>query len=163
MIVKSLSAIVTSIGVLVILLVSITANADITGKARVVDGDTIWIDRAKIRLHGIDAPEMKQACRTSKGREQKCGILAKQALEQIIKRHNVTCKGRNTDKYKRLIAVCYIKSLNINEQMVLDGWALAYRKYSKDYVRAEAYAKSRQKGMWNGNFKKPWEWRQKRR
>ena len=163
MIVRSYLVIVKLIGVFIMLLVSTSANADITGKARVVDGDTIWIDRAKLRLHGIDAPEIKQTCRTKKGKEQKCGILAKQALEQLVKRHGVICKGKKTDRYKRLIAVCYVKSLNINEQMVADGWALAYRKYSKDYVRAEAYAKSRRKGMWNSNFKKPWEWRRKRR
>ena len=49
------------------------AVADVTGKSRVIDGDTIWIGDTKIRLHGIDAPEMKQICRTSKGKEQLCG------------------------------------------------------------------------------------------
>ena len=49
------------------------AVADVTGKSRVIDGDTIWIGDTKIRLHGIDAPEMKQTCRISKGKEQLCG------------------------------------------------------------------------------------------
>ena len=65
---------------------------DISGKARVVDGDTIWIGKTKIRLHGIDAPEMKQTCRTSKGKEQFCGKLAKQALQKLVKGQSVTCK-----------------------------------------------------------------------
>ena len=47
-----------------VLLFPIAAMADITGKPRVVDGDTIHINQTKIRLHGIDAPEMKQTCAT---------------------------------------------------------------------------------------------------
>ena len=62
---------------LILLLPMSAAMADITGKPRIVDGDTIHIGKTKIRLHGIDAPEMKQPCRTSKGKEQLCGVLAK--------------------------------------------------------------------------------------
>ena len=69
------------------------ALADITGKPRIVDGDTIHIGDTKIRLHGIDAPEMKQTCRTSEGKEQMCVVLAKQALERLVKGQDVTCKG----------------------------------------------------------------------
>jgi len=135
------------------------AHADITGKPRVVDGDTIHIGKTKIRLHGIDAPEMKQTCRTRKGEEQMCGQLAKQALQRLVQGQDVVCKGDTRDRYKRLIAVCYVGPLDINEQMVTDGWAMAYRKYSTDYVRAETLAKSRREGLWRGEFVPPWEWR----
>ena len=148
-----------------LLLLSVTPGIslaqDISGKARVVDGDTIWIGKTKIRLHGIDAPEMKQTCRTSKGKKQFCGQLAKQALQRLVKGQDVTCKGNKRDRYKRLIAVCYVGPFNLNEQMVTDGWAMAYRKYSKDYVRAEMLAKSQREGVWGGEFEMPWEWRQK--
>ena len=136
------------------------AHADVTGKPRVVDGDTIHIGKTKIRLHGIDAPEMKQTCRTRKGEEQMCGQLAKQALQRLVQGQDVVCKGDTRDRYKRLIAVCYVGPLDINEQMVTDGWAMAYRKYSTDYVRAETFAKSRREGLWRGTFEPPWEWRQ---
>ena len=139
------------------------AMADVTGKARVVDGDTIWIGETKIRLHVIDAPEMKQTCKTSKGREQKCGVIAKQALEKLVQGQDIVCKGDERDKYKRLLAVCFAGPFSINEQMVADGWALAYRKYSQDYVRAETFAKSRREGMWRGQFVAPWDWRQGKR
>ena len=94
--------------VLLLLLLSLPAHADVTGKPRVVDGDTIHINKIKIRLHGIDAPEMKQTCRTSEGKEQLCGQLAKQALERLVKGQDVTCKGDKRDRYKRLLAVCYV-------------------------------------------------------
>ena len=84
------------------------ALADITGKPRIIDGDTIHIGKTKIRLHGIDAPEMKQTCRTRKGEEQMCGQLAKEALQRLVKGQDVTCKGDKRDRYKRLLAVCYV-------------------------------------------------------
>ena len=115
---------------LILTLPSLAHANDITGKPRVVDGDTLHINQTKIRLHGIDAPEMKQTCLTNKGRTQKCGVLAKQALEKLVRGQDVICKGDKRDRYKRLIAVCYVGPFNINEQMVTDGWALAYRKYS---------------------------------
>ncbi len=76
---------------------------------------------------------------------------------------SVTCKGDSRDRYDRLIAVCYIGGADINEQMVLQGWALAYRRYSTDYVRAEKAAKSLSRGMWGSQFVPPWEWRRGKR
>ena len=139
------------------------AHADTIGPARVIDGDTIEIAGERIRLHGIDAPEMKQTCRTSKGKDQLCGELAKQALEKLVQGQDVVCKGDKRDRYKRLIAICYVGPININEQMVADGWALAYRKYSMDYVRAETVAKARREGIWKTEFAPPWEWRRTHR
>ena len=126
-------------------------------------GTVIWIGETKIRLHGIDAPEMKQTCKTSKGKKQMCGILAKQALERLVKGQDVTCKGDKRDRYKRLIAVCYVGPFNINEQMVVDGWALAYWQYSNDYISEENSARIATSGLWRGKFLEPWEWRRSRR
>ena len=141
------------------LMVSSIAIADMAGPARVVDGDTIVIAGERIRLHGIDAPELKQICKTRKGKEQLCGQLAKQALEKLVRGQDIICKGDKRDRYKRLIAVCYVGPFNINETMVVDGWALAYRKYSEDYVKAETFAKSRYEGIWKTEFVPPWRWR----
>ena len=104
---------------------------------------------------------MKQTCRTSKGKEQLCGVLAKQALERLVKGQDVTCKGDKRDRYKRLIAVCYVGNQDINAEMVRQGWALAYSRYSKDYVDDENAARIARKGLWQGEFVPPWEWRRK--
>ena len=77
----------------VLLLLPSPAHADITGKPRIIDGDTLQISNTKIRLHGIDAPEMRQTCTTSKGEEQLCGVLAKQALERLVRGQDVTCNS----------------------------------------------------------------------
>ena len=147
--------------ILVVVHLASPTHAETTGPARVIDGDTIEIAGERIRLHGIDAPEMKQTCRTSKGKDQLCGELAKQALERLVRGQQVTCKGDQKDRYGRLIAVCYVGPFNINEQMVADGWAMAYRRYSMDYVDDEKAAKVARKGIWRGEFVPPWEWRKK--
>ena len=147
------------IGCLVLTLIfAAPAVADVTGKARVVDGDTIHIGETKIRFHGIDAPEQKQTC-TAEGKEWACGQAATKALNAVIDGHKVTCKGNKRDRYKRLLAVCYVGSVNLNAMMVRNGWALAYRKYSTDYVDAEASAKKDGMGLWGGQFVAPWKWR----
>jgi len=104
------------------LIVAAPAFADVTGSARIVDGDTIHISKTKIRLHGIDAPENKQFCNAS-GQEWPCGQEATQALVEAISDQSVTCKGGKRDRYKRLLAVCYVGNINLNAMMVRNGWA----------------------------------------
>ena len=108
-----------------VVIASSAQAADLKGKPRIVDGDTIWIGGTKIRLHGIDSPETKQNCIKSDGREYRCGEMATFALAEIIENHWVTCKGETVDRYKRRIAVCYVGPYNINAEMVRRGWALA--------------------------------------
>ncbi len=93
--------------------------------------------------------------------DYRCGEMATFALAEIIETHWITCKGETTDRYKRRIAVCYAGPYDINAEMVKRGWALAYRRYSKDYVDEEEDAKGRGVGMWAGEFIEPWEWRRK--
>ncbi len=147
---------------LLLLTVHAIAHADdLKGKPRIIDGDTIEIGPAKIRLHGIDAPESKQTCKKADGSKYRCGEMATFALAEIIETHWITCKGETIDRYKRRIAVCYAGLYDINAEMVRRGWALAYRRYSMDYVDEEADARGRGVGMWAGEFVEPWEWRRK--
>ena len=112
----------------------------ITGKAKVIDGDTIHIGNNKIRLHGIDAPEQKQTC-TIEGNEWNCGQDATFFLSNLINKKSVSCRVNDIDQYKRLVAVCFIDNININQLMIISGWAIAYRYYSKDFIKDEEIAK----------------------
>lgn len=132
--------------------------SDITGEARVVDGDTIEIANQRIRLFGIDAPEAAQTCRTE-GREWNCGQEATSGLAYEIGQHQVTCQERDRDKYGRIVAVCFVDPYDLGARMVFLGWALAYRQYSNDYVDQENVAKNARTGVWRGEFVPPWEWR----
>ncbi len=147
---------------LVILAGASAAYADVTGKPRVIDGDTIEIAGERIRPHGIDAPEAKQKCADKDGREWSCGLEATFALANLIGDHWITCKGDERDRYGRLIAVCYAGPHDLNAKMVRQGWALAYRRYSTDYVDTEDKAREAKRGMWKGEFMPPWEWRRGR-
>ncbi len=80
----------------------------------------------------------------------------------MIGDHEVTCQGDTRDRYGRLIAVCCAGGTDLNGAMVLQGWALAYRKYGVDYVDQEAVARDARVGMWRGEFVPPWEWRKNR-
>ena len=113
------------------------ALADITGPARIIDGDTIDIAGERIRLHGIDAPEAAQTC-VAGGVTWPCGQSATAALAEFIGGAAVSCRARGTDKYGRTIATCYVQGEDIEAWMVLNGWALAYRRYSLEYVDEEA-------------------------
>ncbi len=134
---------------------------ELKGKPRIVDGDTIWIGETKIRLHGIDAPETKQGCQQADGESYRCGEASTDALRVLIGSEPVRCEGDTYDRYKRLIAVCYSGTVNLNAELVRQGWALAYRRYSKDYISAEKEAQDAKRGMWAGEFEPPWAWRRK--
>lgn len=81
----------------------------------------------------------------------------------MISGSEVTCQERDTDRYGRIVAVCHARTDDVNATMVLTGLALAYRRYSYDYVAAEATAKAARRGLWAGRFVEPWDWRRGKR
>ena len=138
------------------------ADATLTGTARIIDGDTLEVRGSRIRLHGIDAPESAQRCR-SEGRIWSCGREATRALVRRIGSHPVTCKERDRDRYGRVVAVCSVGGKDVNAWMVAEGWAFAYRKYSRRYLAEEMAAKTAKRGVWRGDVVPPWDWRRGKR
>ncbi len=128
----------------------------LAGRGRAVDGDTLELGGARVRLWGIDAPEARQRCRAS-GRWWSCGGLATAALRS--RSGNVQCERRGKDAYGRVLAVCFERGEDINGWMVSEGWALAYRRFAADYVENEDRAREAGKGMHRGEFVNPWDWR----
>ncbi|MDH2329172.1 thermonuclease family protein [Cereibacter sp. SYSU M97828] len=120
-----------------------------SGTVSVIDGDTIDLHGTRIRLHGIDAPESRQTCTLPSGRDWRCGQEAALALSDRIGRASVECVEKDTDRYGRMVAVCYLGRENLNAWMVSEGWAVAYRQYSTDYVGAEAQARAGKAGIWS--------------
>ena len=132
--------------------------AELSGRASVIDGDTIEIHGQRIRLHGIDAPESGQSCQ-ARGEPWRCGQQAANALDRMLEGRAVSCSGRDVDRYGRIVAVCRVSGTDANAWMVDQGWALAYRRYSEDYVPLEIAAQRAQRGLWRGEFIEPWAWR----
>ena len=132
---------------------------NIRGTPIVTDGDTIKILNKRIRFHGVDAPENKQIC-IKNSKEYSCGQEATKALIKKINEKEVICEVQSAlDRYKRYIGVCFSGGNNLNQWMVRNGYAVAYRRYSKDYIKDENYAKKNKIGLWEGNFIHPEKWR----
>ena len=136
----------------------------ISGKSKVIDGDTIKIKGNNIRLSGIDAPEKNQIC-FKKSETYNCGSTSTKALKKYIGRKIIKCVYTEKDRYGRILGTCYFpydsSKLSLNRYMVHTGHAVAYKRYSEKYLDSEKWAKDNHLGMWQGNFERPEKWRTK--
>jgi endonuclease YncB( thermonuclease family) len=127
----------------------------LSGQARVIDGDTLALDGKRIRLVGIDAPELRQVCRREAG-GWPCGREARSHLTSLIGKATTTCAVGGSDRYGRLLAVCSSGGRDLNAAMVGVGYAVAFG----DYDNEEEDAREKRLGIWSGSFDPPRTWRQ---
>ncbi len=125
---------------------------------RVVDGDTIHLNGEKIRFTGIDTPELKQTC-VKEGLTEPCGVTAKEILVEKVGDNKVKCISEEKDRYKRTLAECFVNDESLSSYLVRSGYAFAYRKYSKKFIKDEDYARLNKLGMWSMEFVYPWDFR----
>lgn len=151
-------------GSVALLLVVVVANPVaagaqvISGTASAVDGDSLVVDGQKVRLFGIDAPEYTQTCK--RGDETwDCGRAAKEKLSALVAGTIVECRRVSVDSYGRAVSTCMAGPEDLNRTMVEQGWAVAYREFSADYVGAEQHAKRNGLGIWAGEFELPSDYR----
>ena len=138
-------------------------DRDVAGAARVVDGDTLELRGEKLRLQGIDAPELAQTCAAG-GKEVRCGKLAAEHLDGIIGSRPLSCAIEGKDRYGRGLARCRAEGRDIAEEMTRHGWALSDRRYSDGrYDSAELAARTDRRGIWAMEFEDPAKWRARRR
>ena len=127
---------------------------------KVIDGDTIHLNGEKIRFTGIDTPELKQTC--NKNNEViYCGIKAKELLIKKIGTNKVQCVREGKDQYKRTLAECFVNKVSLSIFLVRNGYAFAYRRYSKKFISDEDFARTNNLGIWSMNFEYPWDYRKK--
>jgi len=126
----------------------------------VTDGDSLRIDGKRVRLFGIDAPELRQTCMVPRG-SWECGRAATNALHTMIAEDPaVTCERRDTDRYGRMVAVCRNSGGDLGARMVRAGHAVDYTRYSGGaYREHEAAAKAERLGVHAGSFQHPADWR----
>ena len=133
-------------------------NTSFAGNLKVVDGDTIVLNGEKIRFSGIDTPELKQICMN--GDEKVfCGKTAKILLIKKIGNQIPECISEGKDAYKRTLAECFVNGESLSAFLVRSGYAFAYRKYSKKFIKDEEFAKANKLGMWAMTFQYPWDFR----
>ena len=156
--------------IIFLIFVSNLTAEEISGIPKIIDGDTVHINNYKFRLEGIDAPEMKQQCKKesfkisstigfSFYKDYSCGKVSKAKLKAKINGSKIKCVSTSKDRYKRYIATCFKGEINLNQWMVRNGYAIAYRRYSKKYVSDEDFAKEKKLGLWQGKFMNPEKWR----
>ena len=126
----------------------------LAGVVRVADGDSLVMRGVRIRLEGIDAPELAQSC-TRGGIDYPCGREARDALVKMVAGRTVSCESARRDRYERVLARCVSGEVELNRAMVEAGWALAYG----DYRAEERIARQAGRGMWAGSFERPQDWR----
>lgn len=116
-----------------------------TGAIRVVDGDTLDVGGTRVRLHGIDAPEASQTCKTEQGRSWACGAWVSREVR---------------DRYDRIVARCAVNGADMGAALVGDGLAFAYRRYAMDYDLVEKQAAVAGRGLWTMQVENPARFRQ---
>ena len=148
----------------VILSSSLLHAEDIAGRVRVVDGDTIDVGETRVRLFGIDAPEITQRCKTSYSSNVQCGRQAVLVLESLIQFKHVKCntEAPHDDGRGRKIAKCYLGNLDIGAELIRRSLAWAFRKYRTDYIPLEEKTKRQLKGIWEVPNQTPWDFRAER-
>ena len=133
-------------------------NISLADNLKIVDGDTIVLNGEKIRFSGIDTPELNQTC-LKDDQKLNCGIHAKLLLIKKIGNNIPKCISEGKDTYKRTLAECFIKEESLSSFLVRSGYAFAYRKYSKKFIKDEEFAKTNKLGMWAMSFQYPWDFR----
>jgi endonuclease YncB( thermonuclease family) len=122
---------------------------------RVIDGDTIVINKVHYRLWGIDAPETRELCPDG----WPAGPAATTYIRGLLKGHAVTCDARGHDKYGRTIGLCHADGVDIQAAMVKAGMAWAFVRYSHDYVDEESAANAAHLGIFSHHCEPAWQWR----
>jgi endonuclease YncB( thermonuclease family) len=130
----------------------------IEGKAEVIDGDSLRVAGTEVRLFGVDAPEYAQTC-FDNGAAVPCGAMAKDALEGLIGGGVLVCVSYDTDAFGRAVARCRTSGVDVGDALVSSGWATAFRRYSDEYVAAEARARASRTGIWQWDFQSPEDFR----
>jgi len=128
------------------------------GQARVIDGDEFELAGKRVRLYGIEAPELGQTC-WYQNKEFPCGHSARRNLWLNVKDQRLTCREKSVVD-GIVVALCVdAKGRDVAGELVRSGWALALPKQVEVYIKAEAEAKRQKLGLWNFRFTKPWDWR----
>jgi endonuclease YncB( thermonuclease family) len=155
--------------VLIMVAVLLTAGASRAADVAVMDGYTLRLDGTVFRLDGIAAPERDQVCLDENGVVWACGIGAANRLADLTAKRAVQCEDKGPDPVypNRRIGVCSVEGmiLNLNNTLVLDGWALNFEPYARGrFAIEEADARDNRHGLWKGCFAAPWDfnrWRKR--
>ncbi|MBL8575623.1 MAG: thermonuclease family protein [Mesorhizobium sp.] len=136
--------------------------APLTGRATVIDGDTVEIHGEHVRINGVDAPESRQTCMNEQGKSWRCGKVAANALDSFLSASRpLRCEFIERDRYGRFVGNCFrADGEDVAAWLVSNGHALDWPRYSNGaHASKQAKAKTAKTGIWSGTFEAPWDWR----
>lgn len=151
-----------SLLVLFLSIAPVLSQAGPSGPARVIDGDTVEVAGTRIRLHGIDAPEVAQTCSTEQGVRFACGTWVTDQTRQLLLGKWLRCTQVDTDRYGRMVATCDMGGQDLGQVLVERGLAFAYRKYSMAYDLDEKRAAIMDRGLHALRIQSPSQFRKTR-
>lgn len=129
----------------------------LSGQARVADGDTLRLRGDRIRLVGLDAPELDQTCAGADGATWFCGRESSRRLRELVNDKKVTCATEGRDRYGRYLGRCKVAGVDIGATLVAEGLAVAS---FPSYGTEETLARREKRGIWAGRFDQPRQWRE---
>lgn len=129
------------------------------GRATVIDGDTIDVGSVRVRIHGIDTPELAQRCANGRGGIWACGERAAERMAELVQGASVSCAAQSRDQYGRIVAICWARGVDLGETLVREGLAWAFRRYSDAYLAPESEARRAMRGVWRADTEPPWSYR----
>lgn len=129
------------------------------GAVRVINGDTLEMYGKYFRLYGIDAPESNQTCADRQGRAYSCGREAAVWLKSWIQDNELECHVIQQDTKGNMIGTCSFGPYDLGAALVNAGWAVANVRQTDIYSAYEMQAQKDRRGLWQGSFYKPWDWR----
>ncbi len=133
------------------------SSAALEGEARVIDGDTITVDGVRVRLFGVDTPEVDDRDCTYPDGAQTCGEIAGDVLAAVL--IEPRCQVVDIDRFRRLIATCDARGRSVSEYLVQAGVALALPAVNGgSYLEAERAAQENKTGFWNCEWPTPAGW-----
>ncbi|MBE6458596.1 MAG: thermonuclease family protein [Alphaproteobacteria bacterium] len=127
--------------------------------AQVVSADTLIIGGRYLRLFGIDAPENNQTCADRTGRSYACGQQAASWLKGWIADNELECRIVQQDQHGNMIGVCSLGAYDLGAALINAGWAVVYSEHSDIYMPYQVQAQQNARGLWQGEFYMPWDWR----
>lgn len=120
---------------------------EIVGIPRVIDADTLEVSGQRIRLGGIDAPEMSEECLRADGRRWACGVWATEQARAMLAGQRVHCVDLGQRTYQRVVGRCYLGEQDIAVSLIEAGAARRCARYARAQGQDKAYAAAEARGM----------------
>lgn len=140
------------------------AQEVVTGPAKVVDADIVQVDKQRVILWGVDAPERTQKCKVG-SLDWACYDAARRGLGELIASGEASCTltADKPDIFNRRFGVCTSDGKDIGAELVRLGFARAYAEQAPDYLPQEDEAKAAKAGIWQdgADVMDPWIWRKR--